>query len=144
MVEASGLEARVLQHEIDHLDGVLMLDRDRPGAAQGGARALREGASYSPSAEESEDADPTAAATSLRTRVPGDVRVRRRRCFGASRTRPTGPPSWSPRLTGLGEGGAGWHRHRSRRRLGELGLELLQTESVNRPDAVDSGARRGA
>jgi peptide deformylase len=26
-VEASGLEARVLQHEIDHLDGVLMLDR---------------------------------------------------------------------------------------------------------------------
>ena len=26
-IEASGLEARVLQHEIDHLDGVLMLDR---------------------------------------------------------------------------------------------------------------------
>jgi peptide deformylase len=26
-VEASGLEARVLQHEIDHLDGVLILDR---------------------------------------------------------------------------------------------------------------------
>jgi len=27
LVEASGLEARVLQHELDHLDGVLMLDR---------------------------------------------------------------------------------------------------------------------
>jgi len=26
-IEASGLEARVLAHEIDHLDGVLMLDR---------------------------------------------------------------------------------------------------------------------
>ena len=26
-IEASGLEARVLQHEIDHLDGVLILDR---------------------------------------------------------------------------------------------------------------------
>ena len=26
-IEASGLEARVLQHEIDHLDGVLMIDR---------------------------------------------------------------------------------------------------------------------
>ena len=26
-IEASGLEARVLQHEIDHLEGVLMLDR---------------------------------------------------------------------------------------------------------------------
>jgi peptide deformylase len=27
MVEAEGMEARVMQHEIDHLDGVLMLDR---------------------------------------------------------------------------------------------------------------------
>ena len=26
-VEAEGLEARILQHELDHLDGVLMLDR---------------------------------------------------------------------------------------------------------------------
>jgi len=26
MVEASGLEARVIQHEIDHLDGVLFVD----------------------------------------------------------------------------------------------------------------------
>jgi peptide deformylase len=27
LIEASGLEARVIQHEIDHLDGVLILDR---------------------------------------------------------------------------------------------------------------------
>ena len=27
LVEAEGMEARVLQHELDHLDGVLMLDR---------------------------------------------------------------------------------------------------------------------
>ena len=27
VIEASGLEARVIQHEIDHLDGVLILDR---------------------------------------------------------------------------------------------------------------------
>ncbi len=26
-IEASGLEARVIQHEMDHLDGVLILDR---------------------------------------------------------------------------------------------------------------------
>mgnify|MGYP006179282181 CR=1 FL=1 len=26
LIEASGLEARVLQHEIDHLDGVLFID----------------------------------------------------------------------------------------------------------------------
>ncbi len=30
LVEASGLEARVIQHEIDHLDGVLILDRTDP------------------------------------------------------------------------------------------------------------------
>ncbi len=29
-IEAAGLEARVLQHEIDHLDGVLTLDRAAP------------------------------------------------------------------------------------------------------------------
>ena len=34
MVEASGLEARVIQHEIDHLDGVLILDRTTPRRAQ--------------------------------------------------------------------------------------------------------------
>jgi peptide deformylase len=27
MIEAEGLEARVIQHEVDHLDGILFLDR---------------------------------------------------------------------------------------------------------------------
>ena len=35
VVEASGLEARVIQHEMDHLNGVLILDRTTQGAAQG-------------------------------------------------------------------------------------------------------------
>ena len=38
-IEASGLEARVLQHEIDHLDGVLILDRT--GATSARARCGR-------------------------------------------------------------------------------------------------------
>ena len=63
-IEASGLEARVLQHEIDHLDGVLMLDRTARDQRKAALRALREGGSYSPSAEESEAEDPAAAATS--------------------------------------------------------------------------------
>jgi peptide deformylase len=29
-VEAEGLEARVIQHELDHLDGVLIIDRTGP------------------------------------------------------------------------------------------------------------------
>jgi len=51
-IEAAGLEARVLQHEIDHLDGVLILDRTERHQRKAALRALREGGSYSPSAEE--------------------------------------------------------------------------------------------
>ncbi|HYG96998.1 MAG TPA: peptide deformylase [Solirubrobacterales bacterium] len=52
MIEAAGLEARVLQHEIDHLDGVLILDRTPREQRKAALRALREGGSYSPSSEE--------------------------------------------------------------------------------------------
>jgi peptide deformylase len=41
-VEASGLEARVIQHEIDHLDGVLILDRTSRDQRKQAMRALRE------------------------------------------------------------------------------------------------------
>ena len=41
-VEASGLEARVIQHEIDHLDGVLILDRTSKEQRKEAMRALRE------------------------------------------------------------------------------------------------------
>jgi peptide deformylase len=41
-VEASGLEARVIQHEIDHLDGVLILDRTGKEQRKEAMRALRE------------------------------------------------------------------------------------------------------
>jgi peptide deformylase len=42
MVEASGLEARVIQHEIDHLDGTLILDRISREARKEAMRTLRE------------------------------------------------------------------------------------------------------
>jgi peptide deformylase len=54
-IEAAGLEARVLQHEIDHLDGVLILDRTPREQRKAALRALREGESYSPSSEEEID-----------------------------------------------------------------------------------------
>jgi peptide deformylase len=41
-IEASGLEARVLQHEIDHLDGVLMLDRTTREQRRDAMRSWRE------------------------------------------------------------------------------------------------------
>jgi peptide deformylase len=42
LVEASGLEARVIQHEVDHLDGVLILDRVQRSQRKEAMRALRE------------------------------------------------------------------------------------------------------
>jgi len=42
VVEASGLEARVIQHEIDHLDGVLILDRTTREQRKEAIRVLRE------------------------------------------------------------------------------------------------------
>jgi peptide deformylase len=42
LVEASGLEARVIQHEVDHLDGVLILDRTSRDQRKDAIRALRE------------------------------------------------------------------------------------------------------
>lgn len=56
VIEAAGLEARVLQHEIDHLDGILILDRTNRAQRKGALRALREGDSYHPpGAEDGED-----------------------------------------------------------------------------------------
>jgi peptide deformylase len=48
-VDAEGLEARVIQHEIDHLDGVLVLDRISREARKDAMRAMRE-AQRAPSA----------------------------------------------------------------------------------------------
>ena len=41
-IEASGLEARVIQHEMDHLDGVLILDRVPRNVRKEAMRAMRE------------------------------------------------------------------------------------------------------
>jgi peptide deformylase len=56
VIEASGLEARVLQHEIDHLDGVLILDRTQREQRKAALRALREGEAYSPTPPEDGEA----------------------------------------------------------------------------------------
>ena len=56
LIEASGLEARVLQHEIDHLDGVLILDRTEREQRKGALRALRAGEAFAPERPEPEPA----------------------------------------------------------------------------------------
>jgi peptide deformylase len=41
-IEATGLLARILQHEVDHLDGVLILDRTDREARKAAMREMRE------------------------------------------------------------------------------------------------------
>jgi len=48
-IEAEGLDARIIQHEMDHLDGILILDRISRSARKEAMRAMRE-AQRSPSA----------------------------------------------------------------------------------------------
>ena len=144
LIEASGLEARVLQHEIDHLDGVLILDRTEREQRKGAMRALREG-------------------TELR---PGHRRRRRRRERRERRGERGGMSSGPARLAYLGTSdfaatilrrlAAGSSkpalvvtppdRRRGRgRRLApppaaatavELGLDLHQTADVNAPESL--------
>jgi peptide deformylase len=47
-IEGSGLEARVIQHEMDHLNGILILDRTTREHRKEALRALREGGTWSP------------------------------------------------------------------------------------------------
>jgi peptide deformylase len=50
-LEVSGLEARVIQHEVDHLDGVLILDRTSRDQRKEAMRAMREAMAGHPPAE---------------------------------------------------------------------------------------------
>jgi peptide deformylase len=63
LVEAEGLHARVIQHEIDHLDGVLILDRISREARKQAMRAMREAREGTPAeARPARVADPDASA----------------------------------------------------------------------------------
>jgi hypothetical protein len=53
-IEADGVHARILQHEFDHLDGVLMLDRTSPEHRRAAVRALNAGESWRPASDEPE------------------------------------------------------------------------------------------
>jgi peptide deformylase len=60
VVQGSGLTARVIQHEMDHLDGVLMIDRISRGQRKEAMRAMREGRAAAPDAHDADEADPDA------------------------------------------------------------------------------------
>ena len=116
VIEASGLEARVIQHEMDHLDGVLILDRTSRDQRKQAMRTLRE------QAERAAGASPlSAAGAAVRTVYLGTsafaAAVLERLAgepppAGARRSRaPTGPRGPGPQA-----GGAAGRRARARAR----------------------------
>jgi peptide deformylase len=56
LIEAEGLHARVIQHEIDHLDGILILDRISREARKQAMRAMREGEAVEERSEHAREA----------------------------------------------------------------------------------------
>jgi peptide deformylase len=57
-IDVEGLEARVIQHELDHLDGILILDRISREARRDAMRALREGREPQPAERQAAERQP--------------------------------------------------------------------------------------
>src|SRR5919109_1071289 len=72
-IEASGLEARVIQHELDHLDGVLMLDRTEKEQRKAALKALREGGTHAPPRPEQEAEAAEPGVEEMRGRSAGEA-----------------------------------------------------------------------
>jgi peptide deformylase len=53
-IEAGGVHARIVQHELDHLDGVLMLDRTTAAQRRAAVRALNAGEAWRPTSSPSQ------------------------------------------------------------------------------------------
>ena len=125
-IEASGLEARVIQHEIDHLDGVLILDRTPRDQRKEAMRALRE-----------------ALEAGLSHRLPRHLGVRGRRPAALAATA-TGPALVVTRPDGRRAAAAGSRRRRSptRRASWASSSTSPSRSTAERPSALAAVARR--
>ncbi len=142
-VEAEGLEARVIQHEIDHLNGVLILDRISRQARKEAMRAMREAQALGDAGKRRVAA---AAGDGIREHgLPRHIRVRGGRCSSGSRAaRLIDQRSSSPGRTGRGAR-ATPDAPPVAERARALGIALEQPESVNDPEAralIASRSRR--
>ena len=130
LVEASGLEARVIQHEMDHLDGVLILDRTSRDQRKQAMRTLREQLEPTPRLEE---------------RLPRHVGVR----GGHARSR-LADSAHRPQLVVTRPGRqAGPRRRSSRRRPSRCwptssASTCIQPEDLHAPEVLRADRRRAA
>ena len=140
-LEAAGLEARVLQHEIDHLDGVLILDRTERDQRKGALRALREGDLLR--APRLRGGRRAGASRSSAYRLPGHVRVRGDRAPRPGRARRTARRSSSRRPTDGAEGDASWPRRRRRTRRASSASSCCRPRTSTTPEASERIAAAG-
>ena len=134
VVEATGLEARVIQHEIDHLDGVLILDRTSRDQRKQAMRAMREAM--------------TPRCVAVRRRVahlvsrsahglPRHLELRRRPSSSGSPAARTGR-RWSSRgPTGRRAAAARLSPPPVAMRARQLGLDVIQPERLHEPEALE-------
>jgi peptide deformylase len=76
-VEAEGLAARIIQHEMDHLDGILILDRISREARKEAMRAMREAAEGKRHPDEDTRADSSDGEQPDEDRPPADEQPER-------------------------------------------------------------------
>ena len=135
MIEASGLEARVIQHEVDHLDGVLILDRTTRDQRKEAMRALREAAEARRAERRAER-----RLTLVRTVYLGtsDFAAAVLERLAASRA-PARARRHAAR-TARGAAAASSPRRRSPRPRASSAIDVLQPDDVNDAEALARGS----
>ena len=141
----------MIQHEVDHLDGVLMLDRTEKDQRKGALRALREGGTYAPEREPEDEGEERPEGESrpdvqgVRTAYLGTSE------FAATVLRRLAESPHSPALVVTPPDSRSGRGRRlspppAAEAARELGLELHQTADVNSDGISDrdpSGQARG-
>ena len=132
LIEASGLEARVIQHEMDHLDGVLILDRTSRDQRKEAMRALREAL-----------AAPLGAPPRRRRCAPSISAPRRSPppCSSGSPRARTARRSSSPGRTGPRAAGGRCSRRRSPTRRGRSASTLIAARGRSTRPTSSRGSR---
>ena len=130
----------MIQHEVDHLDGVLMLDRTERDQKRAALRALREGGTYAP--ERPRRRRRKRLSRGVRTVYLGTTE------FAATVLRRLADSPHRPALVvtppDSRRGGGASSRRRPRREAArELGLDLHQTADVNSAWVAGGDPRRG-
>ena len=144
-IEGTELLARCVQHETDHLDGILFIDRLDQAQRKAALKAIREAewageTAPAGQAVPARDARPSAlSAGSHAPRLRRHPRGRRPGAGRPARLRRTRSSPCSPARTPRPAAAAARPRRRWRRRAAEAGIETLKPARAARPGVCSTG-----